>query len=96
MTIETLEDWVELAKKTIPLLPEYLDEFRPVQIDVLEDMCAELVEKEDWNELWHLFNNMYNFLPDTPGIRHRPFFDLCDLCSEYKVWEQPPLDIDEY
>lgn len=93
MAIETQDDWIELALKTIPLLPDYLSEFGSIKFDFLESMMAQLVNDANWDDLHKLFEEMWQWLPDTPSIRHRPFFDLCDLCSEYKVWEQPPLDI---
>lgn len=93
MSIETQEDWIELAKKTIPLLPDYLNEFGSIKYVVLDELFARFLADENWDELHNLFEQMWQWLPDSPSIRHRPFFDLCDLCSEYKVWEQPPLDI---
>ena len=89
MIIKTKEDWITLAKQTVPLLADYMSEFNwSVDPDMVNQELGGLLEKEDWKSLYGRFNEIWSWLPDNRSIRHHPFFDLCDLCSEYWVFEE--------
>lgn len=83
MTINNQNDWWKLAINTILLLPDYMSEFN---LTFDDDRAREFVEHKSHNELWQLFNAAWWDLPDRGDIRYGPFFDLCDLCSEYWVF----------
>lgn len=89
MTIQTKDDWWEVATKTIPLLPEYMSRFNQniVQDKVLEDLTKCLNEKNHV-QLHDYFFRIWNWLPDSPRIHQHPFGQLCDLCSEYWVFQE--------
>jgi hypothetical protein len=88
MIIKTQEDWITLAGSTIPLLPAYMSEFGNIDEYKAGDHLLALYEAKNWPELHTRFEEIWAWLPDTSSIRHRPFFDLCDLCSEYWVFEE--------
>ena len=86
MNIKTQEDWIVLARKTIPLLGDYVEEFKQIDRGKFEAELQDCLDKQDWQRLHQRFEDIWFALPDIPSIRHRPFFDLCDLCSEWEVW----------
>lgn len=88
MVIKTKGDWIALAKQTVPLLPDYMASQMQVDSTKVETELAELLEAEDWPMLLTRFNEIWAWLPDRPSIRVRPFFDLCDLCSEAWALEE--------
>lgn len=89
MIIKTKDDWIELAKKTVPLLPDYMASMSGnVEPSMVEIELTRLLEAKDWPKLHGRFQEIWNWLPDAPHIRVRPFGDLCDLCSEYWVFEE--------
>lgn len=83
--IDSKEKWMRIAKEIVPLLPDYMAEMRDVDKEMIERDLNGLVEKEDWAKLYERFQDIWFWLPDKPHIRHGPFFNLCDLCSEY-LW----------
>jgi hypothetical protein len=89
MEIKTKEDWVALAKQTVPEIPAYMAEFSgnvdPAKVD---DELTKLVADENWWQLHNRFEQIWNWLPDDMSIHRGPFNDLCDLCSEFWVFEQ--------
>jgi len=88
MEIKNREDWIALAKQTVPLLPEYMaDMHGNVDAGAVEEVLSVLLEGENWMGLCSKFNEIWSRLPDASYIRRRPFFDLCDLCSESWVLE---------
>lgn len=94
MIINSKQDWIELARKIIPYIPEYMaEESGQVQPSMVEAELNKLLEIEDWNMLHKRFEEIWNWLPDRPSIRRYPFFDICDLCSEYWVFEDNNGDI---
>lgn len=83
MTIRSRQDWVDLAKATAPKMPSYMAEFSGnIQPSMIEAEMTSLVEARDWEKLHQRFEEIWSWLPDDPSIRHHPFGDLCDLCSE--------------
>ncbi len=84
MSIKTTEDWWALAYETIPRLHPYALQ-HGVTFDTGEAM--RMFYDERHAELHGVFEKLHVDLPDSPEIRHRPFFDLCDLCSEYWVFD---------
>ncbi len=88
-TIKTQEDWWNTAKSIIPRLPDYMNEFNGgiSEEKVLTELNS-LVENHDHNKLWSRFEEIWAWLPDRPDIHHGPFGDLCDLCSEYWVFQE--------
>lgn len=89
MTILTKEDWVSEAKEIVPLLPEYMASQSPhVSTEMVEAELGRLLGAEDWKALHGRFNEIWAWLPDSPSIRVHPFGRLCDLCSEYWVFEE--------
>lgn len=85
MNIQTKADWIKLAKLTIPKLPAYMAEFGATETEVETELTG-LLETQNWKSLRKRFHEIWNWLPDNSSIRHAPFFDLCDLCSEDWVW----------
>jgi hypothetical protein len=79
MIIKTKEDWKKLAADTIPKLSAYAAENRRT-FD--EEKARALLDKGLLKTLAQVFEKLWQDLPDNPGIRFGPFFDLCDLCSE--------------
>lgn len=94
MAIKTLDDWIELAKATVPKLADYVFEFRNIDIGMFNDTLNGLIEKQDWVQLHNKFEDIHFALPDIPEIRRLVFFDLCDLCSEWNVWKDDADVID--
>lgn len=85
MNINTAADWWKLVEQTNPKLPEYATEHRR---NWDADKAAKLVEAKDFKALHAMYEKLWADLPDNAGIRHQPFFDLCDLCSEaWTVYE---------
>lgn len=83
MSIKTKDDWIELAKSTAPKMPDYMAEFSGnVDPSMVEAELTRLIDAEDWHALHGRFEEIWSWLPDRPDIRHHPFGDLCDLCSE--------------
>lgn len=88
MQIKTKEDWIALAEQTVPKLGDYIVEQLPrADRDVAQAALDTDLANEDWDALHTKFEEIWASLPDNPSIRHAPFFDLCDLCSEYWVFE---------
>ena len=89
MRIETKEDWIKLATKIIPDIPKYMaDHSGQVQPEMVEAELTKLLEAKDWEKLHTRFEEIWNWLPDNASIRYYPFFDICDLCSEYWVFQE--------
>lgn len=85
MIIKDKNDWVELARVTLPLVPEYASS-NGVKWDALKAEHSLGVGK--YGTLYRMLETLWQDLPDHAGIRRRPFFDICDLCSECWVLEQ--------
>ena len=89
MKIETKEDWITLATKIIPDIPAYMaNESGQVQPEMVKAELTKLLEAKDWDKLHTCFEEIWDWLPDRPSIRHYPFFDICYLCSEYWVFQE--------
>lgn len=89
MGIQTKEDWIETAKVVVPLLPEYMaEESGQVDPGMVETELTKHMEAEDWPMLHQRLNEIWAWLPDRPSIHRRPFSQLCDLCSEFWVFEE--------
>jgi len=91
MIIRTPEDWFKLADKTIGRLPDYASEF---MTDFDADKATGLLKAakdsgQEPDELHSMFETLWSELPDHPAIHTGPFNDLCDLCSEYWVFQEP-------
>ena len=83
MTIKTKQDWIDLAKRTAPKMPDFMSEFSGnIQPSMIEDEMSRLVEAENWEKLHERFEEIWSWLPDDSSIHRHPFGDLCDLCSE--------------
>jgi hypothetical protein len=81
--INKKQDWIDAAKVIVPLLPAYMQSIHEgVDPYAVENKLTPLLEAEDWFGLLTAFDEIYKWLPDREYIRRRPFFDLCDLCSE--------------
>lgn len=79
MEIRTLTDWVALATKTLPLIPDYARDQKRSWDD---GEAAKLLASSDYKTLAKMLNQFWAKLPDNASIRRKPFFDICDLCSE--------------
>jgi hypothetical protein len=91
MDIRTKEDWIASAKYVVPLLPEYMSsQSGAVDPEKVEAELSRLLEAEDWPALHVRFEQIWAWLPDSPGIHRHPFGRLCDLCSEYWVFAEAP------
>lgn len=88
MIIKTKEDWIELAKATAPKMADYMVQHGNCDPFVVEEEMTRLVKEEDWHKLHRYFEDIWTWLPDSPSIRHHPFGDLCDLCSEFWVFDE--------
>lgn len=89
MTILTKEDWITEAKAVVPLLPEYMvSQNGNVNPGMVEAELGRLLAAEDWPVLHGKFNEIWSWLPDSPSIRRHPFGRLCDLCSEFWVFDE--------
>lgn len=85
MGINSKQDWIDLARVTAPKMSAYMSEFSGnIQPDMVDAEMDRLLAAEDWKALHGRFEEIWAWLPDDPSIRHHPFGDLCDLCSE--VW----------
>ena len=84
MTVRNKDDWFMLAAQTIPKLPEYAGEFG-LEFPYKDAMKA--LVNLDHEYLHCLFEKLWSDLPDNPSIQFYPFGDLCDLCSEYWVFD---------
>lgn len=81
--IKTKQDWIDTAKYVVPLLPEYMSGLSgAVDPGMVEAELNKHLAAEDWQQLRKRFHEIWGWLPDNPSIRHHPFFQLCDLCSE--------------
>jgi hypothetical protein len=80
--LDTPEDWWKLVDTVEPQLWEY---GLMLGVGWPHIFAVELMASKDHEKLWHLLNDFWYALPDIRAIRTGPFFDLCDLCSEYPV-----------
>lgn len=77
----------ELAKKSIELANQIIEEdyYTSRFYAVLKQMNISLETLRELNhsdsELIMLWNEFWFLLPDSPVIRTKTFFDLCDLCD---------------
>lgn len=89
MSINTKEDWIASAKYVVPLLPDYMaNRSGSVDPSMVEAELGRLLSAEDWAGLHGRFEEIWSWLPDSPSIRVYPFGLLCDLCSEYWVFDE--------
>lgn len=86
MVIKNTQDWIELARKTIPRLNDYSLEFGR-RFD--EEQATSFLDRGQYISLHGMFSSLWMRLPDSKDIRFGPFFDLCDLCSEDWVLHGP-------
>lgn len=77
--IKTVQDWRELAAKTIPLLPVYAAKFK-TSFDA--ERAIKLHQDHHNRHLHGMFEMLWLRLPEKADIRIDPFIDLCMLCSE--------------
>ena len=82
MRITSQGDWWFVAGLIAPRLPAYTAEFPGVSWDAPAFDSA--MAAGDHDKCWRMMQKLWEDLPDDPSIRHAPFFDLADLCSE--VW----------
>jgi hypothetical protein len=88
-TIKSKEDWIETAKYVAHMLPGYMSQISGnVDEASVDAELSMLVAEEDWEELHNKFEQIWAWLPDRPDIHRHPFSRLCDLCSEYWVFEE--------
>ena len=85
MRINTQDDWYEGAATVIPKLDSYADEFG---LTFDQTRATQLLNDKNHAELWSMFQKLWEDLPDRPDIHITPFHDLCDLCSEYWVFQE--------
>ena len=87
MIIKTQDDWWKLAIATLPLVKDYILELTDGTFsDIIDKRIEEAsgyIENKNHKELYVWFHGLWSALPDREEIRVRPFFDICDLCSEY-------------
>lgn len=89
MSIRTKSDWIAAAKYVVPLLPEYMaSQSGAIDPCKVEAELGRLLAAEDWETLYGRFEEIWSWLPDSPSIHRHPFSHLCDLCSEYWVFEE--------
>ncbi|MDE3796957.1 hypothetical protein I7G59_06365 [Sinorhizobium meliloti] len=89
MTINTKEDWIAEARYVVPLLPEYMASVSgQADPSMIEAELNKHLAAEDWKMLYRRFNEIWSWLPDRPDIHRHPFGRLCNLCSEYWVFEE--------
>jgi hypothetical protein len=86
--IKTKEDWWKSAAETIPKLREYSDNFGYTRGKWDEEAAKKELEVKDHESLARRFNQLWAALPDSMSIHMHPFGDLCDLCSEYWVFQE--------
>jgi hypothetical protein len=91
MTIRTQDDWWNLATDTVPLLPDYA---RKLGFDFDLGYAKAALSDRSHTVLKRMFEKLWRDLPDTRSIRHYPFGNLCDLCSEYWVFEDEHEEAD--
>jgi hypothetical protein len=66
-TIRTKEDWISVARSTVPLLPDYMaDQSGQVVPSMVETELSRLVDAEDWKTLHQRFEEIWAWLPDDP------------------------------
>lgn len=88
MQIKTRDDWIEAAKTLVPLMPEYLSSFSEAVVsEKVETELSGLVTEGNWHKLHQRFEEAWAWLPDSPSIHRHPFGLLCDLCSEFWVFD---------
>jgi len=94
--IKTKQDWIDLARKTLPKLSDYAREHGR-QFE--EEKAIGLLDRGMYLSLHSILQSLWMRLPDHRDIRHGPFFDLCDLCSEdwvfHEVAAETPDDDDD-
>lgn len=91
MIIKTQEDWWKLANETIPLIEDYILVLINNTSNKIPEKIKEAehyIKDKDHRKLHIWFETLWDALPDRPDIRFGPFFDICDLCSEYWVFEE--------
>jgi hypothetical protein len=74
------QDWWNLASKTMPDLSVYAANCG-CKWDTTK--AEDAYNAGNATDLWHMFEQLWEDLPDVPSIRYGAFFPLCDLCSEY-------------
>lgn len=87
--INNKQDWIDEAKYVANLMPSYMAE-QSGNVDpcMVEEELQSLIDKEDWKSLHRRFEQIWSWLPDSPSIHRHPFGRLCDLCSEYCVFDE--------
>lgn len=85
MTIKTKDDWWKLAEQTLPEIPDYAAEFG---IDWPHEEADNFFKEKDHLNLHIFFETIWAKLPDNEYIRFHPFYAICDLCSEYWVFQE--------
>lgn len=89
-SIRSQADWWAYAEAACKQLPEYAAEMCRGWD---ESKAAEALAGKDYVTLHVMCERLWADLPDSPGIHWGPFGTLCDLCSEYWVFEgDPPFD----
>lgn len=89
MTIQSQTDWWALAHVALPAMRDYALEF---DCAFNEDAANEELTRQEHAKLWARFQQLWSDLPDHPSIRIYPFGPLCDLCSEYWVFDPAAAD----
>jgi len=85
MDIKNKEDWWIAARAILPHLKGYAKSF---DINFDDNAANEELVYQDHRSLYQRLHSLWFDLPDCKEIRRLPFFDLCDLCSEYWVFEK--------
>lgn len=89
-SIRNQDDWWAYAEQALKQLPEYAAE---MYRDWDEERATTALAQKQHMVLHEMCEKLWADLPDSPGIHWGPFGMLCDLCSEYWVFEEdPPFD----
>lgn len=78
-------DWWGMAETIVPQLRDYAKQF---DIDFDEADANELIIYKDHRSLFKVLHNLWFDLPDCKEICQGPFYSLCELCSEYWIFER--------
>lgn len=87
MSIKTPEDWWSLLELIRDDIAAYAAEHK---CEWSQEELDAAIESRNHGALVVQLNQLWIDLPDSPDIRHYPFFEICDLCSECEVLEESP------
>lgn len=61
----------------------------------IKDAFERCIKEENHKEVHSMCHRIWGALPDKPHIHQWPgFYDICDVCSEYWVFQEEVVDED--